>query len=98
DASRLGVKFGQSRCQIRRGWIGIDGGAIFLNRLVGQVAAAISRNLLFIHVGESEVVVSSSPVGWFLLACGGRSGRRSVSRRRARCRRRRVLARQERPG
>ena len=57
DAARLGIKFSQARREIFRARVRFDRGPIFLNRFVGQIAAPINRNLLFVHVSESVVIV-----------------------------------------
>ena len=58
----LNVKFGKSGGQEFRRRVGVDGQAVFLNGFVGQIAAAIGCDLLFIHVGERVVIVGSGAV------------------------------------
>ena len=57
DAAGLDVEFGEAGGQEFGGGIGFDGEAVFLGRFDGQVAAAVGRDHLLIHVGEGVVVV-----------------------------------------
>ncbi len=69
----LGIQLGQTRGQVRGGWIRIDGGAVFLNSFIGQLAAAVSGHLFLIHVREGEVVVGGGAVRTLALGSGLRA-------------------------
>ena len=70
NAARFGVKLSQSGGQIRGRRIGVDGGAIFLDRLIQQFAAAVSRPLFLVHMREGKVIVGCGAVGSFVLGDG----------------------------
>ena len=57
DASGLDVEFGEAGGQEFRRGIGFDGETVFFRGLGGQVAAAVSRDHLLIHVRERVMVV-----------------------------------------
>ncbi len=71
NAADFVIELGQTGRQIRGGRVRINSGAVFLNRLVGQLAAAVGH-LLLVHVREGEMVVGSGAVE--RLALGGRLG------------------------
>src|SRR5579871_2124329 len=62
DAAGFDVKLGQAGGQEFRRRVGFDGKAIFLHRLVGQLAAAVHRDLLFVHVSERVVVIRGGAI------------------------------------
>ena len=85
DASGFYVEFGQAGGQEFRRRIGFDREAVFLDGFVGQVAAAVHRDLLFVHVRDGVVVVGGGAVGLARRGFGiGRLGI-GLSRRRLVC-------------
>src|ERR1700704_2983206 len=79
NAPRLGIELGQARGQIRGGRVGINGGAVFLDGLVRQFAAAVGSHLLLVHVRECEVVIGGRAVRRRALGSGLRaSGSRRI--------------------
>ena len=60
NATGLCVQLSQARGQVFGTGIGFNGGAIFLDRLGGQITAAINRHLLLVHVRQGVVVVGGS--------------------------------------
>src|SRR5208282_74220 len=74
NAAGLGVEFGETRGQVRRGRVRINGGAVFLNRFIRQFAAAVRGHLFLVHVREGEVVVGGGAVWCLALGGGLRAG------------------------
>src|SRR5579862_5932739 len=62
NASGLNVKFGEASGQKFGGRIGVDGKTIFLDRFVGEIAAAINRDLLLVHMSDGVVVIGGGAV------------------------------------
>ena len=62
DAAGLYVEFGQAGGQEFGRGIGFDGEAVFLGRLGGQVAAAVGRDHLLIHVRQRVVVIGGGVI------------------------------------
>ena len=52
--------------------VGFDGEAVFFDRFVGQVAAAVDRDLFLVHVCDGVMVVGGGAVGlaWSRLGLG----------------------------
>jgi hypothetical protein len=63
NAAGLGIELGESGGQVRGSRIGINGGAVFLDRLIRQFAAAVRGHLFLVHVREGKVVVGGGAVG-----------------------------------
>ncbi len=63
NAPGAGVKLRQGGVQVVGIRIVLNGEAIFVNRFVGVVGAAIHRDHLFVHVRQCEVIVGRSLVG-----------------------------------
>src|SRR5580698_11330157 len=78
NSASLRIELGETGCQICGGRIRINRGAVFLNRFVGQFAAAVGGHLFLIHVREGEVVVGGGTVGAlrFVVRLVGRLGTR----------------------
>ena len=76
DAAGLYVELSQGGSQELRRGVGFDGEAVFFGGLGGEVAAAVSRDHLFIHVRHRVMVVSSGLVDF----ARRRLGRLSVGR------------------
>ena len=53
----LGIELSQRRSQILGSRIGIDGQPVFLDGFIGQLAAAVHRHLLLVHMGQGVVVI-----------------------------------------
>ena len=71
DASRLDVELGEAGGEEFGRRVGLDSEAILFHGFVGQLAAAVSGDLLFVQVSEGVVVVSGGMVHF---------ARRSLSR------------------
>ena len=62
DATGLDVKLGQAGSEELGRRVGFNGQAIFFHGLVGQLTAAINRDLFFIHVRDRVMVVGSGAI------------------------------------
>src|SRR5208282_1894032 len=69
NAADLVIELGQAGGQVGGSRVRINGGAVFLNGLIGQLAASVGY-LFLVHVREREVVIGGGAVGRLALDGG----------------------------
>ncbi len=75
----LGVELSQRGSQILGSRVGVDRQPVFLDGFVGQLAAAVHRHLLLVHMGQRVVVIRRRLVELAGCGRGGCFGIRSRS-------------------
>ncbi len=65
------VEIGEAIIELRRGGVGVEGVLVLVDGEAGVVVIAGLEGLVFIHVGEGEVIVGHGAIG-LLGGCGGR--------------------------
>ena len=57
DAPGFRIELCEAGGQVLGGGISVDGLAVFLDGLIGQLGAPVHRDLLFVHMGQRVVII-----------------------------------------